>query len=119
MASMSETLRTLRLSAGYSQGEMAKMLGVAPSTISMYENGNRSPYYDVLKKYSEIFNVDYNYLHGDDGIVKVEQKSVFAPSNDVDITEEKKLLLDLFDQVPEEQQQMVLNMIKVALGKDK
>lgn len=64
MPKMNQILKDLRHSRGLSQAEMAKLLGVSKSAISMYELGERAPYYDILQKYGEIFNVDYNYLHG-------------------------------------------------------
>ena len=70
MPEMKEVLRQLRTSSGYSQAELGNMMGVAKSTISMYERGERSPDNEMLEKYSNIFGVDYNYLHGFEPIEK-------------------------------------------------
>ena len=39
-----------------------------------------------------------------------------SPPEEPQLSEEEKILLDLFNRVPEDQQQMVLKMIRVALG---
>ena len=43
---------------------MAQKLGIAKSTISMYENGNREPDFETLEKIADFFNVDTDYLLG-------------------------------------------------------
>ena len=61
---MKDILKQLRINKGYSQKELATLLGVAASAISMYELGERSPNREILQKYIELFSVDYNYLYG-------------------------------------------------------
>lgn len=58
----SDVLRSLRLKAGLSQEELGKKLGLAKSTISMYESGTREPNLEVLEAIADIFNVDMNTL---------------------------------------------------------
>lgn len=55
-------LRELRIKAGLSQEELAKKLGLAKSTISMYENGAREPSLETLEAIADTFNVDMNTL---------------------------------------------------------
>lgn len=43
MSSFSERLKELRASKGLTQAEVAKPLGVAPSTYSLYESGKGNP----------------------------------------------------------------------------
>ncbi len=59
-----DILKKLRKQSGYSQAELANHLGVAKSTISMYEVGNRTPDYEMLKSIAIFFNVDINTLFG-------------------------------------------------------
>ena len=66
MAYMKEILRQLRESKRYSQSEMAMIVGLSKSAISMYERGERTPDNETLAKYANHFGVDYNYLHGYD-----------------------------------------------------
>ena len=48
-------LRELRIKAGLSQEELAKKLGLAKSTISMYENGAREPSLETLEAIADTF----------------------------------------------------------------
>lgn len=57
-----DMLRTLRIKAGMNQEELAKKIGCAKSTISMYENGAREPNFETLEAIADIFNVDMNTL---------------------------------------------------------
>lgn len=55
-------LRTLRKNRGYSLKELGELLGVAESTVSLYETGKREAPYSVLQKLSKIFCVSIDYL---------------------------------------------------------
>ncbi len=57
-----KNFKELRLSHGLTQAQAAKMLGVAPSTIGMYEQGRRKPDSDMLKKICTVFNTSMDYL---------------------------------------------------------
>lgn len=58
------TLKTLRKKHGYTQEELAKVLGTAPSTISMYERDARVPDNATVKMIANLFHVDMNYIYG-------------------------------------------------------
>lgn len=57
-------LKQLRNEKKINQRELANFLKVAPSTISMYESGQREPNFKVLESLADFFNVDLNYLLG-------------------------------------------------------
>lgn len=57
-------LKSLRKNNGKTQLELSKLLNVQKSTVSMYERGKRTPSPDILKKYSEIFDVSVDYILG-------------------------------------------------------
>lgn len=57
-----DALRRLRKRDGLSQEELGAKLGLAKSTISMYENGTREPSLEILEAIADIFNVDMNTL---------------------------------------------------------
>lgn len=57
-------LRKLRDSIDKTQLELSKLLHVTKSTISMYERNERTPSTDILKKYSQLFDVSIDYLLG-------------------------------------------------------
>jgi hypothetical protein len=59
-----------------------------------------------------VLNVSEAWLMGYD--VPMERKD--APTTEEKLTESELLLLDLFRQVPEDKQNMVIEMIRVALA---
>lgn len=60
---LGENIRFLRTKKGYSQDDIANMLGYKSfTTIQKWESGVSEPPLKALKKLSEIFNVDMNDL---------------------------------------------------------
>lgn len=57
-----DCIRKYRKERGFSQKDMAKMLDIAHSTYSNYENNNRTPSIDMLYKISKILDIDINNL---------------------------------------------------------
>ena len=89
--------------------EVAKRCNTTKQTIFKYENEivTNIPY-DKIVLLSNALDVSPSYLFGWD-----EKES--SPSEPT-LTEGEKVLLDLFNRVPEDQQQLVLQMIRAALG---
>ena len=61
-----DMLKYYRQNMGLSQRELAARLKLSPSTISMYEVGNREPDFETEEKIADFFNVDLNTLRGKD-----------------------------------------------------
>ena len=59
-------LKSLRLQNNKTQTDMAKILNVAKSTVSMYERNQREPGADILKKYAQTFDVTLDYILGNE-----------------------------------------------------
>ena len=57
-------LRELRKKRGISLKELGEIIGVAESTVSLYENEKRQPDFSTLKKLADYFNVTTDYLLG-------------------------------------------------------
>ena len=57
-------LKKLRESAGLSQTELAKEIGISRGSISFYENGERVPDIETLRKLCEFFHVSADLLIG-------------------------------------------------------
>lgn len=57
-------LRELRSLEGWTQLDVAKKLGVSKQTYSHYENEQRSPGLDMIRKLAEVYNVDLDSLFG-------------------------------------------------------
>ena len=68
--SVGNRLRHLRSLSGKTQGELAKQLYVTASSIGMYERDERTPSTDVLKKYSQLFDVSLDYILGNERLVE-------------------------------------------------
>ena len=59
-----ENLRNAREHKGISQKDMAEYIGVAKSTYSLYESGNREPNVNTIKKIADCLNVSADTLLG-------------------------------------------------------
>lgn len=70
----SKRLRKLRLEADLKQSELAGKIDLAPSTISMYEQGRRLADQETLKKLADYFNVTTDYLLGRSDIKRPESE---------------------------------------------
>ena len=109
MSIRSERIKALVENSDMSYQELEKLTGIKKSSLQRYASGVTSKIpLDVIEKLSAAFNVSQEYLMGWD------EKEV-SPS-EPQLTEGEKILLDLFNRVPEDQQQLVLQMIRAALG---
>ena len=61
---MAEKITMLRKRNGWSQEELAEKLGVSRSTYTNYENGNRTPDFEVLERISEVLVCSLDELFG-------------------------------------------------------
>lgn len=59
-----ENLKLLRKERKLTLKELAEKMGIAESTLSLYENGKRKPDFDTLSKFAEYFNVSVDFLLG-------------------------------------------------------
>lgn len=59
-----ENLRLARERKGLSQKEVAEQIGVAKSTYSLYESGNREPNVQTIKKIADILSTSADELLG-------------------------------------------------------
>lgn len=57
-------LKPLRLEAGQTQTEVARLLGVSREAYSMYESGKRQPGLEALDTLAAHFRVSVDYLIG-------------------------------------------------------
>ena len=59
-----ENLRRVREQKGLSQKDVAEKIGVAKSTYSLYESGNREPNVQTIKKIADVLEVSADELLG-------------------------------------------------------
>ncbi len=64
IANLPEKLRSLREKFGYSQKQVAQMLGVSASIISCYESGERTPSTEAILSLAYLFRCSTDFLLG-------------------------------------------------------
>lgn len=70
MSNFSEILKYLRNRSNLTQEELASKLKISKSSISMYERGQREPDFELLELIADFFNVDMNFLLGENDNLK-------------------------------------------------
>lgn len=80
-----ENLKIARERKGISQKDMAENIGVAKSTYSLYESGNREPNVQTIKKIADILNVSADELLG----INEEPTTIAAHFDGDEYTEEE------------------------------
>ena len=110
MTKFSETLKCLRLSRGITQEELAKVLGVSPSTIGMYEAGKRQPNFEMEEKIADYFNVSLDALRGMPALSTFEAAWNLAIKKDDNKT--LKAIIDESKSMSETKLQQILSYIK-------
>lgn len=105
----SKNLRRLMEVKNVNRKDVATVLGISYFTISDWVNGKKYPRMDKVELLANYFGVLKSDL--------IEMESDTTPSSQtLTVTEEEKLMLELFRKVPEDKQQMVIQMVKVALS---
>ena len=106
----SRKIKRLRLAKGLTLEEVGRIVGVGKSTVRKWETGMianmRRDKIDLLAK---ALGVTPSVLMG------WEETDDTADTDVLTLTEDEKLLLDLFRRVPESQRNLVFQMIRAAL----
>ena len=113
--SIGKRIKQRRKELGMSADKLGEILGKDRSTIFRYEKGDiENLPLDILQPIAKALNTSPAYLMG------WENNKKTSPE-EPKLTEGEKLLLNLFRQIPEEQQQVFLEMGRVyanSLKKD-
>lgn len=96
--SIAERLRTLRVTAGVTQKELAFDTGISLQSIINYENGRREPNSKAMAALERYFNVSGEYLRGEDKSTLPLKKESAAP----DISEEALKIAKIYDSLDDE-----------------
>jgi transcriptional regulator with XRE-family HTH domain len=64
MKIIADKLKELRLGIGFSQSQIAKIMGVEQSTINRYEHDVGMPQHERLLRYADYFDVSLDYIYG-------------------------------------------------------
>lgn len=92
-----DRLKESRIKSGLTQEQLAEKLGVAKSTLSGYESGNREPTIATIAKVLDILNIDANYLYQD------ETKAL----TELIVDRDKKMLLKKYSDLDDHGREMV------------
>lgn len=112
MAEIHQRIKEMRKRKNLTLLEVAEHLGVKEATAQRYESGNiKNIKHETIWKLAELFDCDPMYLMGGCG----DDPGMYNSTN---VSEEEKMLLELFRRVPAENQRMVLDMIRIALMRD-
>lgn len=98
---------------GMKQSELCLKTKIPKSALSEYISGAYEPKQDRVFLIAQALDVDPVWLMGFD--VPMEKKKEIPP-DELTLTEGERAMLDLFRLVPEDQQQLVLQMIRAALN---
>lgn len=93
------------------QAELCQKTKIPKSALSEYIKGLYEPKQDRLLILSDALNVDPVWLMGFDIPMEKEDKKISSG----ELTEGEKTVLELFRAIPEDQQPVVLAMIRAAL----
>lgn len=95
------------------QSELCKLANVPKSSLCLYLKGAYGPKQDKIFKMANVLNVSEAWLMGYDVPMSNEETTTPSP---IDLTACEKVLLELFRQIPENQQQMLIRVVRGALG---
>ena len=109
MSTVGDRILQRRKELDLTQEELARRMGYkSKSTINKIEMGINDIPQSKIIKFAEVLATTPSFLMGWDE----EDNSPEEPK----LTEGEEILLDLFRRVPEDKQELVLQMIRVALG---
>lgn len=111
MSTVGNNILNRRKNLGLTQEELAKKMGYkSKSTINKIELGINDIPQSKIARFAEVLGTTPAQLMGWE---EKEEKNL--PTEET-LTDGEKILLDLFRRIPEDDQQLVLQMIRVALG---
>ncbi len=77
---MTFRIKEARERAGYSQKELAELIGVAPNTFHGYESGKHDPKSDLLIKIAKACHVSTDFILGASGVYESTENMVLSES---------------------------------------
>jgi transcriptional regulator with XRE-family HTH domain len=114
MSTVGDNISIIRKRLGWTQEELATKMGYkSKSTINKIELGINDIPQSKIVKFAEVLGTTPAHLMGWVESIEEERSS----PEELELSEGERMLLDLFRRVPEEHQQLVLQMIRAALDK--
>jgi transcriptional regulator with XRE-family HTH domain len=110
MSTVGENIAIMRKRLGLTQEELATKMGYkSKSTINKIELGINDIPQSKIVQFAEALGTTPAHLMGWN-----DEKNV--PSDESDLNEGEKMLLELFRKIPEDQQKLYLRILRSALG---
>ena len=97
---------------GMKQSELCQLTNIPKSALSQYISGCFEPKQDRIFLIAKALDVSEAWLMGYD--VPMERNAT-ATQNEQELSDGEKLMLELFNKVPEDKQALVIEMIRAAL----
>nr|DAR93069.1 MAG TPA: helix-turn-helix domain protein [Caudoviricetes sp.] len=114
----SAILKDLRAKNGYTQGQLAKMLGVSPGNVGDWETGKSKPGYSALASLARIFEVSADYLLELDAAPAKKSNDLAAYKREQGLTcdgsplsEEEADLIAMFRLLPSHEREDVFDLV--------
>lgn len=95
---------------GMKQADLCKLAGVPKSSLSLYLKGAYEPKQDKIYKMADALNVSEMWLMGYDIPMEKLRQNI-----SVGLTDAERIMLDLFRRVPENQQKILIQLIRDGL----
>ena len=112
---MARRIRELRKDRNMTLEQVANIVGVGKSTVRKWETGMiANMKRDKIAALAKALRTTPAYLMGWKNESNIEEEKI-TPTEET-LSEGEKMLLDLFNRIPEDQQKLVLQMIRAALG---
>ena len=111
MSTVGENIFRMRKQLNWTQEELALKMGYkSKSTINKIEMGINDIPQSKIVQFAEVLGTTPAHLMGWEEDIKKDSPT------EADLSEGEKILLDLFRRVPEDKQELVLQMIRAALS---
>lgn len=119
MGDFANVFKKLRVSAGYTQEELSKKLGISRSRIGMYETGSREPDFETLETIADFFNVDIDYLMGrESGSMYYLNPDTAKAAQEIFDNRELRVLFDAARNAKPEDLETVTDVLRALLAKE-
>lgn len=94
------------------QSELCKRASIPKSSLSLYLKGAYEPKQDRIYKIANVLHVSEVWLMGYDVPMESDKSS---STTVIELTDNEKAILELFRQIPESQQKVLIQMIRGGL----
>lgn len=110
---IAQRIRTMRLSRGMTQADLARAIDQSQSSITMYETGRREPDFETLEALADVFNVPIVSFVDGGGVVSINKSDdEYQPKND-----DVRLLVRGFNQFTPDEIDQAKAMMKIMFAK--